>query len=85
MVLNVKSVKKLMKNMELDIVVYPEYALTSSTEVLTFVNYDQFSQEVPKNFFEPCRGNSLYWSVLEHISCIAYEFKTYLAVNLLTR
>ena len=84
MVLNVKNLKSLMKNMELDIVVYPEYALTS-TEVLSLVNYDQFSQEVPKQFFEPCLGNSLYWSVLEHISCIAYEFKTYLVVNLLTR
>ena len=84
MISNVNQIKQLIVPKNLDIVVFPEYALTS-TKVLDRNDLDQFAQELPEQIFHPCQGNQKYWSVLEHISCIAFSFETYLVVNLITK
>ena len=82
---NVNRIKQLIVPMkDLDILVFPEYALTS-TKVLDRKDFDEFAQELPEQIFHPCQGNQKYWSVFEHISCIAFSFETYLVVNLITK
>ena len=85
MISNVNRIKQLIvPKKDLDILVFPEYALTS-TKILDRNDFDQFAQELPEQIFHPCQGNQKYWSVFEHISCIAFSFETYLVVNLITK
>lgn len=78
------------KQLGVDIVVFPEYGLTStipvqdtSMDMSTFV---EFAQEVPTDFPEgTCQTDPNYWSVLESISCMAQENFVYVVINLITR
>ena len=67
-----------------DLVVFPEYALTS-TKILGLENIIDYAQEIPKHEFQACKGPKIFWSVLEHISCLALEFRTNLIINIVTR
>ena len=72
------------QNPHLDVLVFPEYGLTS-TEVLNF-NIDLYAQDLPETLdADPCSGNSSFWSILEHISCIVKTGKLYVIINLITR
>ena len=89
MISNVNRIKQLIvPKKDLDILVFPEYALTS-TKVLDRNDFDKFAQEIPDgqifHHYYPCQGNQKYWSVFEHLSCIAFSFQTYLVVNLITK
>lgn len=81
---NVKNIENLMLEIEADLVLLPEYALTS-TQILGHEKFDQFAQEVPLHKFKPCQGHEIFWSVFDHISCIAFRFKIYLVINIVTR
>ena len=85
MIHNIEELKELIGDNELDVLVFPEYALTS-TEVLDFDNFEEFAQVLPKNDqLQPCSRRNESWSIIDHISCIAFEYKTYLVVNLITK
>ena len=88
MISNVNRIKQLIvPKKDLDILVFPEYGLTS-TKVLDRNDFDEFAQEIPDEqiyHHSACQGNQNYWSVLEHLSCIAFSFETYLVVNLITK
>ena len=70
------------QNPHLDVLVFPEYGLTS-IEVLNF-NIDLYAQDMPETL-DPCSRNSSFWSILEHISCIVKTGKLYVIINLITR
>jgi hypothetical protein len=87
-VFKLETFVKLAKKQEnSDILVFPEYGLTS-TQVLKVDNlttFDHFAQELPNNRFKPCSGRPMFWSILDHISCISFSHQIYLVVNLVTR
>ena len=66
---NVAKLQEFAENcVDCDILVFPEYGLTS-TSVLNVPNLNDYAQEIPKKI-KVCHGNRSFWSVLEHISCI---------------
>ena len=84
---NVKSLEYFIQEpSEVDILVFPEYGLTSTKiHTMTAKEFDHFAQEVPLHPFRPCVGHVSFWSILDHISCLAYKYKIYLVINLVTR
>ena len=85
MIRNIENLKELISDNELDVLVFPEYALTS-TEVLDFDNFEDFAQVIPKSDeLQPCSRRNESWSIIDEISCIAFEYNTYLVVNLITK
>ncbi len=74
-----------------DIIVFPEYGLTSNIVTKKQVTqdiFDQFAQEIPTKLAdgdEADNCDSQYIGVIESLSCMAKEFSIYLVVNLVTR
>lgn len=88
MLQNVVKIQKLIETegQNVDILVLPEYSLTSTAILnLDFVQRNRFAQEVPKHEMKPCSAPKIFRSLLEHLSCLAFTYKVYFVVNLLTR